>query len=302
MRGKRRAPRPRIPWRSPWTPLACLAGLLATGAIAVLGGMAKDVVLIVDGRRQEVRSFADSVHELLADHDVPFGDGDLVRPGARAPLADGVRVEVRHARPITLTVDGRTSRRLVTATTVRDALAELDMAALRGRLSAPRYEPVPLSGMALIIYTRRTVHIVANGTRRDVTTTGRTVRQVLKRAGISYEPGSLIRPPLRAFPGEGSVITVLPPRTEPVGDEVMRLDWDALAMCESGGDPTAYNPSGPYYGLYQFSLPMWQLVGGTGMPHAWPPEEQTYRAQLLYQRVAGRWQEQWPNCGAHLFG
>ncbi|MFD2348777.1 hypothetical protein ACFSTC_04230 [Nonomuraea ferruginea] len=50
MRGKRRAPRPRIPWRSPWTPLACLAGLLATGAIAVLGGMAKDVVLIVDGR------------------------------------------------------------------------------------------------------------------------------------------------------------------------------------------------------------------------------------------------------------
>ncbi|MFG1947836.1 ubiquitin-like domain-containing protein [Nonomuraea sp. NPDC048826] len=302
MRGKRRAPRPRIPWRSPWTPLACLASVLATGAIAVLGGMAKDVVLIVDGRRQEVRSFAASVRELLADQGVPFGDGDLVRPGAQAPLADGVRIEVRHARPLTLTVDGRTSHRLVTATTVHDALAELDLAALEGRLSAPRYEPVPLSGMALTIYTRRKVVIVADGSRREVKTTGRTVRQVLRRAGVAYAPGSQIRPPLSAFPAGGTVITVLPPRTEPVQPAVMALHWDALARCESGGDPTAYNSSGPYYGLYQFSLPMWQLVGGAGMPHAWPAEEQTYRAQLLYQRFAGEWQSQWPNCGAHLFG
>lgn len=302
MRGKRRAPRPRIPWRSPWTPLVILAGVLATGTIAVLGSMAKDVVLVVDGRPQQVRSFASSVRDLLADHDVTFGDGDLVRPAAQAPLTDGARVEVRHARPITLTVDGRTSRRLVTATTVHDALAELDLASVQGRLSARPHEPVPLSGMELTIYTRRTVVIVADGTRREVTTTGRTIRQVLKQAGVPHGPGSQVRPPLRSFPAEGTVITVLPPRTEPVAPAVLKLDWEALAACESGGDPTAYNPSGPYYGLYQFSLPMWQLVGGTGMPHAWPAEEQTYRAQLLYQRMGGAWQSQWPTCGAHLFG
>ena len=302
MRGKRRAPRPPIPWRSPWTPVVCATGLLATAAIVVLGGLAKDVVLTVDGERRQLRSFAASVGELLADQEVTYGDGDLVRPAAREPLGDGVHVEVRHARPITLTVDGRTSQRLVTATTVRDALAELDLSALDGRLSARRYEPVPLSGMALTIYTRRTVQIIAGGTRREVTTTGRTVRQVLRRAGVHYEPGSLISPPLSAFPADGEVITVLPPRTLPVGTEVKALDWDALARCLSGGDPTAYNPSGPYYGLYQFSLPMWQLVGGTGMPHAWPPDEQTYRAQLLYQRISGAWESQWPSCGAHLFG
>jgi hypothetical protein len=34
------------------------------------------------------------------------------------------------------------------------------------------------------------------------------------------------------------------------GDRVSRLNWRALARCESGGNPRAVNPAG-YYGLYQ---------------------------------------------------
>lgn len=54
--------------------------------------------------------------------------------------------------------------------------------------------------------------------------------------------------------------------------------------------------------MYQFNLASWQAVGGAGTPVMWPAEEQTYRAQMLYQRVSGRWQGQWPHCGARLFG
>jgi hypothetical protein len=54
--------------------------------------------------------------------------------------------------------------------------------------------------------------------------------------------------------------------------------------------------------MYHISQPMWQAVGGAGKPSDWPAAEQTYRAQLLYQRVAGRWQQQWPTCGPRLFG
>jgi hypothetical protein len=281
--------------------VVCVAGLLSVTAFAVIGSLAKDVVLVVDGKPQVIRSFAASVSELLGDQGVPVGDRDLVRPAAQARIVDGARIEVRHARPIQLTVDGRTTNRLVTATTVRDALAELDLARA-GKLSAPGHRHVPLSGMALTVYTRRTVYVFANGTRHRTTTTARTVRQVLKRSGLPLPPGYQVRPEPDAFPAEGTLITVLPPRTEPIVAAVLQLNWTALAQCESGGDPLAYNPSGPYYGLYQFSLPMWQLVGGTGMPQSWPVEEQTYRAQLLYQRVDGRWKGQWPNCGAHLFG
>jgi resuscitation-promoting factor RpfB len=300
VRGKRRAPRPQIPWRSPWTPVVCLAGLLSAGAIMLLGNLAKDVVLIVDGEPRTVRSFAASVRELLADYGVAVGHGDVIRPAAQAELVDGGRIEVRRARPITLTVDGRTMRRVVTARTVHGALAELKIPA--GRTSAPRHRPVPLTGMELTVFTKRTVYVFADGTTRPTRTTGRTVRQVLKQSGIPLRPGYQVRPPAHTFPAEGTVITVLPPRTVPVGMEVLGLNWAGLAQCESGGNSRAINASGPYYGLYQFSLPMWQLVGGTGMPHAWPVEEQTYRAQLLYQKVNGNWEGQWPNCGAHLFG
>ena len=75
-----------------------------------------------------------------------------------------------------------------------------------------------------------------------------------------------------------------------------RLNWKALAQCESGGNPRAVNPAG-YYGLYQFSVPTWNSVGGSGMPHHASASEQTLRAQKLYQR-SGR--SPWPYCGRFL--
>ncbi|MFE3461957.1 transglycosylase family protein [Nocardiopsis aegyptia] len=90
--------------------------------------------------------------------------------------------------------------------------------------------------------------------------------------------------------------------TPPVGGgDAAGLNWPALAQCESGGDPTAVNSAGGYYGLYQFSTTTWESVGGTGLPSEASSEEQTQRAQQLYNAVGGNWQSQWPHCGVHLF-
>ncbi|TDD51529.1 DUF348 domain-containing protein, partial [Nonomuraea terrae] len=301
MRGKRRAPRPPIPWRSPWAPVVCVAGAVAVSAIVAVSALVKDVVVVVDGARKPVRGFAGTVEEVLADAGVSLGFADVVRPATQETVSDGATIEVRRARPLTLTLDGRTSRHLVTATNVGDALAELDIAPAGGRLSAPPSDVVPLEGMELTVDTRRRVYVVAGSTRLASRTTARTVREVLRQKRVSLSPGSQVHPPLATFPKDGTVITVTPPRTTPIPPEVANLDWPALALCESGGDPLAYNPEGPYYGLYQFSVPMWQAVGGMGLPSAWPEDEQTYRAQLLYQHVDGHWKGQWPTCGPHLF-
>ncbi|MBB6173453.1 hypothetical protein HNR23_003513 [Nocardiopsis mwathae] len=86
-----------------------------------------------------------------------------------------------------------------------------------------------------------------------------------------------------------------------LGGDVDGLNWAALARCESGGDPAAVNPAG-YYGLYQFTMPTWRSVGGSGSPAEAGADEQTMRAKLLYNRANGDWQSQWPSCGHHLFG
>jgi soluble lytic murein transglycosylase-like protein len=69
---------------------------------------------------------------------------------------------------------------------------------------------------------------------------------------------------------------------------------DAIAACESGGDPTAVNPAG-YYGKYQFDSGTWASVGGTGNPAEASEVEQDYRASLLYSRAGS---SPWPVCGA----
>jgi hypothetical protein len=68
----------------------------------------------------------------------------------------------------------------------------------------------------------------------------------------------------------------------------------AIAECESGGDPTAVSADGTYRGKYQFDLQTWASVGGTGDPAAAPEAEQDRRAAILYARAGS---SPWPVCG-----
>jgi hypothetical protein len=67
----------------------------------------------------------------------------------------------------------------------------------------------------------------------------------------------------------------------------------AIAACESGGDPTAIGGGGMYRGKYQFSMETWAAVGGSGDPAAAPEAEQDKRAALLYEQSGPG---QWPVC------
>ncbi len=71
---------------------------------------------------------------------------------------------------------------------------------------------------------------------------------------------------------------------------VCQYDWDcgyalAIIPCESSGNPFAYNPSGPYIGLFQ----VWEGYGG----NLYDPRINIAVAYSLYQ--SGGWGH-WPNC------
>jgi peptidoglycan hydrolase-like protein with peptidoglycan-binding domain len=68
---------------------------------------------------------------------------------------------------------------------------------------------------------------------------------------------------------------------------------EAIAQCESGGDPTTDTGNG-YYGKYQFSLATWHRMGGTGNP--------AQASEALQDQLAGKLYAQegaapWPVCG-----
>jgi Transglycosylase-like domain len=78
----------------------------------------------------------------------------------------------------------------------------------------------------------------------------------------------------------------------PAGVSIATLE--AIAACESGGDPTVVSADGSYRGKYQFDFGTWESVGGSGDPAAASEAEQDYRAALLYAQSGS---SPWPVCG-----
>ncbi len=85
-----------------------------------------------------------------------------------------------------------------------------------------------------------------------------------------------------------------PDLASPASYGVSQSTLDAIASCESGGDPAAVSPDGTYRGKYQFDSSTWAAMGGSGDPAAAPEAEQDMRAAMLYSQSGS---SPWPVCG-----
>jgi Transglycosylase-like domain len=84
-----------------------------------------------------------------------------------------------------------------------------------------------------------------------------------------------------------------PAATTPGASSAPSATLEAIAACESGGDPAANTGNG-FYGKYQFTQSTWASVGGTGNPAAASEAEQDARAAQLYAQQGSA---PWPVCG-----
>jgi hypothetical protein len=73
-----------------------------------------------------------------------------------------------------------------------------------------------------------------------------------------------------------------------------RMNWDAVAQCESGGNWAANTGNGHYGGL-QFKQATWSSNGGAGSPVSASREEQIRVAENV---LATQGAKAWPKCGA----
>lgn len=358
--------------------LLVLEGALAAILVLAVSGFTSSdhpVALDVDGRLSTVETRAETVGQLLDEQDVVVTDRDLVVPDLSTPVTDVDQVEVRHARPLQVVVDGQPTQIWTTELTVDEALADLDLRVENAEVVASRSDRVPLTGARVGVLLPDRVTVLHDQRRTTVVTTAQTVAALLREAGVPIRRHDLVNVPLGRQVQTGMEIVVTRVKVATVRDrftidhDVVRradsdlyvgqekvvqrgrdgrgvlvsrvvrhdgvvvrerrldrtvlreprrqivaygttprpfsapatgaggLNWAALAACESGGNPRAVNPAG-YYGLYQFALSTWSSVGGTGNPVDASPEEQTYRAQVLYQRAGAG---QWPVCGPLLF-
>ena len=180
---------------------ATFVGLSTTAVLAVAGttfgysAMSHDVTVSLDGQQREVSVMGGTVGDVLEAEGIEVDERDAVAPSLDEEVNDGSAISVRFARPLELTVDGKTSTHWVTATDVAGALSQVGSRFAGADLSVSRGGSIDREGMTLEVVTEKTIKVkVADKkavTRKIPVTTS---REVLKKMGVEVDRYDEITP------------------------------------------------------------------------------------------------------------
>ena len=289
------------------------------------------ITVTIDGKERNLWVTANSVQEALQQIGVRNGAA-FVSVSRSLPIGrQGLSFDVRLPHTVTLSVEGKRRKLETTAPTVAAAVVRAGVRLTGKDLVLPDRSRYPKDGQLIRVFkiagkAKITTESVSYRTKRisdssmyegttKVVKDGksgkrRVAYEFVRRDGKWVIKRTLfaqsLRKPVRQVVRVGTKARPAPtpaparqsaPQPAPSGSSG-GLNWAALAQCESGGNPNAVSPNGLYFGLYQFSVSTWHSVGGSGIPTDASSGEQTYRAQILYDRAGS---SPWPVCGSRLY-
>ena len=179
-----------------------------TGTLAAYRADTRTVALSVDGTTRTVSLHGGTVADVLSKAGLRVGSHDLLAPAATTAVKDGSRIVLRHGRPMTLVVDGTSRVVWVTATSVDEALAQVDLRLGDAELSADRSREIPLKGFSLDVRTRKDVQLLVAGRVRRVATHGLLVQDALRAARVALRPADRLSVPVLSRLHDGQVISL----------------------------------------------------------------------------------------------
>lgn len=188
-------------------PIITVGSLLVAGSsLGAAQAFAKEVTLSVDGQDSRTSVIHATVAEVLVDQGVTLTARDEVTPSLTTLVSNGTVIDVRYARPVTLTLDGITATRWLTTTTVADALTALGIVDPSADVSAEPTSPITRDGVTLVVDTGKDVTVTAAGSSHSVHTTG-TVADALQAAGVTVGNDDIVTPALTDALVDGLAIT-----------------------------------------------------------------------------------------------
>jgi hypothetical protein len=144
--------------------------------------------------------------------------------------------------------------------------------------------------------------VVAAVPSTEITTTVPATTETTQEATTSTTVAAAPTTSTTARPRPSTTTTTRAPTTTttaPVPTVSNAAVWDALAMCETGGN-WAMNSGNGYSGGLQFHASTWAAVGGTQYaPEAWMATREQQIAAGERVRAAAGWTA-WPGCARKL--
>jgi uncharacterized protein YabE (DUF348 family) len=187
------------------------AAIVATLLSAVLGygALEKHVVVRIEGRPVAVRTFGNTVGDVLERAKISLGPNDKVVPPAGATIGDGHRIDVFRAKRVTLVIDGKVKRLVVTGLTIQDVLREVNLGKTPADIVQPSPATVVRAGMTIQYRRAVIITVVHDGKTDEVITNAATVGAVLKEMKIRLGSRDKLVPAAGTKPTPGMAVRLL---------------------------------------------------------------------------------------------
>jgi resuscitation-promoting factor RpfB len=170
-----------------------LVTLIGGGAAAI--AMNKSVTVDVDGKEVQVNTYADTVGEVLEDEGIKVGSHDALSPSPNAAINDDGKIVLQRGRQLHVTIDGEKRSHWVRATTVGEALKQLNVSAAGAKISQGQDKEIPLNGMSLEIKTLKNITLFDGGNApQAMQTNAVTAGELLADLKMTLGPEDTITP------------------------------------------------------------------------------------------------------------
>lgn len=192
--------------------IASLTGLF------IYQGTKKNVSLTLNGNKKEIKTHAETVHELLGELKINYKKQDYLSPSVNAKVKDNMQIVWKPAYMVILKLNGEEKKVWTTRKTVKEFLAESEIAIKeQDQLSVPLEAKIK-QGLIINLDTAFQVVVNDGGEERTVWSTSTTVADFLEQQGIKLNELDRVEPGLDQMIGENVPINIV--RVEKVTDVV----------------------------------------------------------------------------------
>ncbi|MDM5209908.1 ubiquitin-like domain-containing protein [Peribacillus sp. NJ4] len=197
----------------------CSAILVSTAlGILIYQGTKHTVTIMLDGKKEVVRTHAATVNDMLKDLEITVQAADYVHPSRNTEVDGDLEVVWKPAQKIVMVQDGKPKEVWSTADTVDELLKEQDLSVKEHDKITPSKNMKLKADMEVAIDKAFSLKLVVGGEEKQVWSTSTTVADFLKQQGVKLNDLDRVEPELAEKVEAENTVNVI--RIEKVTDVV----------------------------------------------------------------------------------
>ncbi|WP_088051757.1 G5 and 3D domain-containing protein [Virgibacillus dakarensis] len=180
---------PALKWKLVISGIGVLA-LAVFSSLLLIEAQKAEVALTEDGKKQTVKTHANTVEELLNEEGIAIGEHDDLSPGPATAIEDGMMINVKHAKQVVVKIDGAEREYFTTEETIGEFLKANDLSFTKHDDTSFAPDDAIKDGLELKIKKAFQIAVNDGGDKQQYWTTGGTIEEFLAAKDITYEADS----------------------------------------------------------------------------------------------------------------